>query len=338
MQMETVSANYLKSVYDAALGLGAKEDDLLNAIGLEAHRLNRPLARIPNAVFIKLLNVASESAGLDGLGVSVGTGFRPSTFLDIGYALTFCKNIRQVIEINGRYQPLTQRLGTTSLKTDGGVTQIVWTPIDEDVAKERRVSEAVFAGYATIGRWLLWQHNHPIVSMSFRHARPTDQAVEVYDTVFGCPLHFSADTDAMTLDTALIDQVLPNWNPNLLSHLCAQLDAQLAALGDERDIVHEVLHCIHAQLAAGKPSAKDVASRLAISERSLRRRLSESRTSYSQLLQQARREACRVYMRQDGITQSQVAQLLGYTEQSAFSRAFRQWFGDAPSTHRDARW
>ena len=135
--METVSANYLKSAYDAALALGAKEDDLLDAIGREVHRLSRPLARIPNAVFIKLLNVAAKSAKLDGLGVYVGAGFRPSTFLDIGYALTFCKSIRQVIEINGKYQPLTQRLGKTSLKSQGGATQIVWTPGNETVAKER---------------------------------------------------------------------------------------------------------------------------------------------------------------------------------------------------------
>jgi AraC-like DNA-binding protein len=336
--METVSANYLKSAYDAALALGANEDDLQNTIGLEVHRLKRPLARIPNTVFINLLNVASKSAKLDGIGVSIGAGFRPSTFLDVGYALTFCKNIRQVMEVNGKYQALTQRLGTTSLNSQGGATQIIWTPTNDVVAKERCVSEAVFAGYATIGRWLLWQHNHPIVSMSFRHARPSDQALEAYDTVFGCQLYFSADVDAMTIDSALIDQALPNSNPNLLNHLCTQLDSQLAALGGDRDIVHEVLHCIQAQLTAGKPSAEDVANRLAMSERSLRRRLSESRTSYSQLLQQARREACGVYMRQDGITQSQVAQLLGYTEQSAFSRAFRQWFGDAPSTHPDARW
>lgn len=83
--------------------------------------------------------------------------FRPATFRDVGYALAAASLLREALEINIQYQPLTQEVARTRLEFTKTEARLLLDPAFADAEAMRRVTEAILAGYASIGRWLLWE-------------------------------------------------------------------------------------------------------------------------------------------------------------------------------------
>ena len=88
------------------------------------------------------------------------------------------------------------------------------------------------------------------------------------------------------------------------------------------------------QLPHGEPSQKSVAEALHLSARSLQRRLAEAGSSYTEVRDNARRELALRYLRDGGHSVSEITYLLGFSDSSSFSRAFRRWTGVSPSAYR----
>jgi len=331
----TISSTYLKTVFDACVDMGADRLLLLDLIEGGHNALNNPSRRFPNGIMIDVLNTSAKITGNETIGLKAGGSLRPSTFLDVGYAMTFCDTLGNVLRTNARYQPLTQEIGRTELRINGDTAYVLWHPNYNDTERHRHMVDAAFAGYANIGRWLLWRADQPILSMHFRHSSPQDMSA--YEATFGCPLHFNAEDDVMVLDADLLSTPLPNSNPDLLEHLKTKLDEQMARLNEPKTVATEVRLVIQKQLALGGTGIKDTAQTLGVSVRSLRRRLSDAGLTYRDVLEDARQEACDVYLRQDRLSQTEIAQMLGYNDQSAFSRAFRRWHGISPGHYRSTQ-
>lgn len=153
--MPTVSTAYLTNIIESSVALGAPEKELYALVPGGRAALAHPYARFPADLTAKVLNQAAEATGIDSIGLRVGMQFRPATFLDVGYALAAASTIREALEINIRYQPLTQQVARTRLEVDRKEARIIFEPSYEDAEAMRRITEAVLAGYASIGRWLL---------------------------------------------------------------------------------------------------------------------------------------------------------------------------------------
>ena len=110
----------------------------------------------------------------------------------------------------------------------------------------------------------------------------------------------------------------------------------LAAL-DRDDVVSRARAAILALLPEGEPSKGAVAERLAMSERTLTRRLAVDETSYRRLLDDVRRELAVAYMAEPRRSVIETAFLLGFTDQSNFARAFKRWTGETPTEYRASR-
>lgn len=107
----------------------------------------------------------------------------------------------------------------------------------------------------------------------------------------------------------------------------------MARLHDGRTS-HRVSAEITRRLAGGEPRREEIAASLALADRTLQRRLHAERTSFQQLLDEARCELARKYLSEDRHTLHQVAGLLGFVDQSNFFRACRRWFGEPPGQYR----
>jgi AraC-like DNA-binding protein len=101
-------------------------------------------------------------------------------------------------------------------------------------------------------------------------------------------------------------------------------------------IVHDVQAQIRTQLAEGEPNLERVSEQLHLTSWTLQRRLGDSGLSFSQLVDKVRRELAQQYLSQAHLPISELALLLGYSEASAFSRAFRRWYGVSPKQWRVA--
>jgi AraC-like DNA-binding protein len=319
---------------DGCVALGAPQDKLLALVPGGQDPLYQPDRRIPAEVTARVLNTAAAATGIDSIGLRVGMQFRPATFLDIGYALAAASTIREALEINMRYQPLTQEAARTRLEVDRKEARILLEPAFADAEDFRRVTEAILAGYASIGRWLLWDQVRPVAAVQFRHSRPSEETCGFYTSIFGDKVSFDGPVDMMVIDAGLVSRPLPNSNPALVQLLTGRLNARLAAYRAGSSLRMLVISGLHRQIRQGKPNLDETARLLGMSGRTLRRRLQAEELSYSELLAATRKEAAEVYMHEEKMTLAEIAGLLGYGDQTAFMRAFRGWFGMSPGAYR----
>jgi AraC-like DNA-binding protein len=333
-RVPTVSTAYLTSIIDAAIALGAPALSLYEMLPGGRSGLNHPDERYSGELTAAILERSAELTGIDSIALRIGLAFRPATFLDIGYALAAASTIREALEINMRYQPLTQDVARTRLEVAGNEARIILDPAIADPEVMRRVTEAIFAGYASIGRWLVWDHARPVAAVQFRHRRPSEETCEFYQTVFGDTVTFDAPADTLVIDASLVSRPLPNANPALVQLLTARLNARLAAFRAGSSLRMLVIAGLHKQIRTGKPNLDDTAKLLGMSGRTLRRRLLAEELTYSDLLAAARKEAAEVYMHEEKMTLAEMAGLLGYSDQTAFMRAFKTWFGESPGAYR----
>lgn len=149
-------------------------------------------------------------------------------------------------------------------------------------------------------------------------------------------MHFGAGQDALSLSSEAL--ALPNrlGDTGISRFLEARLEAELEAFGAEESLEALVRGAVSRSLSEGVPRMSDVARRLAMSERTLHRKLRARGASFRALVDATRRELAQGLLRLDGYTTSEVAFLSGFSEQSAFQRAFKRWTGRTPVEFRRA--
>ncbi|MCB0963528.1 MAG: AraC family transcriptional regulator ligand-binding domain-containing protein [Acidimicrobiales bacterium] len=169
--------------------------------------------------------------------------------------------------------------------------------------------------------------------VSFRHAAPATDAH--HRAWFGCPVTFGADLDGLHLTSEQLARPTLLADAGLSAYLLAQLD-ELRSQTAARSLVDEVRGAVADALADGQPSKSQVARRLGMSERTLHRRLAEEGASFQDLVTATRREAAESLLRSERHSLAEVAFLSGFSDQTAFTRAFKRWTGHTPAAYREA--
>jgi AraC-like DNA-binding protein len=167
--------------------------------------------------------------------------------------------------------------------------------------------------------------------VSFTHI--PDDVVE-YAKVLQCPIHARATWNGIAIAKRTLEIPLSRRDPLLRSWLERQADAILARLPTSSDACDDVRSVLSSQATAGEMTIDAVARRLSITPRTLQRRLARSGTSFETLRDDARRKAAELYLSTTSLTIAEVTYLLGYSEPTAFHRAFRRWHGTTPQAFR----
>ncbi len=332
--MRTVASNYLLSYYQTCLEAGASADELLPLIHGGEAAMSTPDLRLPAEWVTNILAKTEQLTGNLAIGLLAGKGFRPSTFLDVGHAIMFCRSLRHAILINRRYQIVTQQLGRSNIKIQGKQAWLLWESSTQDPELARNVTDAVMASHAQFGRWLSWVHDKNIIEMHFRH-KETSYANK-YEELFECPIKFEQEQDAMVVDVEAIDMPLPQANEEMLTIVCQRLDRALLKIESKSSWRDMVSSRIKTSLAQGVPSLETIALQMTIGGRTLRRNLSNEFTSFSIVLQDTRREMCDQFLAQNRLSLAEIAEQLGYSQQSSFNRAFKNWYGETPKAYTQA--
>lgn len=167
--------------------------------------------------------------------------------------------------------------------------------------------------------------------VSFTH-EPDD--VVDYAKVLGCPIRAKASWNGVAIAKRTLEIPLRRRDPVLRRWLDRQADAILARLPVGGDACDEVRSILSAQATAGEMTIDAVARRLSTTPRTLQRRLARAGTSFESLRDDARRQAAELYLSTTTLTIAEVTYLLGYSEPTAFHRAFRRWHGTTPQAFR----
>jgi AraC-like DNA-binding protein len=175
----------------------------------------------------------------------------------------------------------------------------------------------------------------PLLDVSFAFDAPPSSDNHVH--AFGCPVRFRGPRNEFAIARTTRD--LPTRAPSseLLRALEEHADRMIASLDSEKVVSNQVARLIVEELEGGDPSLSKVARRMAMSPRTLRRRLKAEEASFAEILDRTRRHIAQAYMKDQNLALTEIAYLLGFSEQSAFTRAFHRWYGVAPSEYRSSQ-
>lgn len=163
--------------------------------------------------------------------------------------------------------------------------------------------------------------------------RPLPAKPQPWRDFFGCTIKFDAADDSFLLDRVTVDTPLPSANIPLANTFDAILTEQMANVFND-DILSRCKAYLLRELTSGLPTAHEVAGALGLSQRSLQRKLHELGLTYQNVLDETRHELARHYLEDPSKSVTEITFLLGFSEQSAFTRAFRRWSGMAPTSYR----
>lgn len=275
-----------------------------------------------------------EVTGRDDIGLVCGLRFPTQAMGVLGYAMANAPTLRVAVEKCCDYQRIMG--DSMGMVCERGPTKTkIW--IEQWTEWHEPLRHTVDCFMAAIMSWSSANTPAPAKprSVAFHYERPADPAP--HERVFApAPVSFGAATSHQIYDNEVLDQPVIGANRETfyafeekVRRLAVRVDA--AATWSDR-----VRQRILATLKGSTPTLDSVASELAVSPRSLQQRLAEESTSFSEILNEARTDLAKEFLKEGDIRNEEIAYLLGYSEESVFSRSFKKWTGRTPTQYRAA--
>ncbi len=174
----------------------------------------------------------------------------------------------------------------------------------------------------------------PVMPLEVRFRHPTPRRPEQYRAAFGCPVTFDAERDRMTLRAVDLQLPHPEASRTLLSITERHAEQLLSRLPTGDDFMLRLRHELRCALPEGGLTLAELARELGLGSRTLQRRLAAEGTSLRHVLDDERRGLALHYIHDARVSLVDIAFLLGFADQSAFSRAFSRWTSRSPSDYR----
>lgn len=274
------------------------------------------------------LNTYITHAGPTG-GLRMGEQASMASFGVLGYLVMSSTNLGQVIHLMQRYEQVVMHMGETTLHRQGTQVRLGWGLRGHHA--HPALEDLILAAWFKLGRWLVGRELVPdAVYLTHRAA----QHAPDYRTWFGCPVELDQATAGVVFPATWLDLPVLHADPQMHSWMVERASAQMRALSGDGPWSQQVVAILPELMASQSATLGGAAAALGIGERSLRRRLNDEGNGFAALLLQERQAlACR-YLRHTQHGVLDIALALGYAEHSAFSGAFKQWFGMTPRDYR----
>ncbi|MGJ3246929.1 MAG: AraC family transcriptional regulator [Elainellaceae cyanobacterium] len=340
MQEKTFSGYLTRSVIQFAAHQGLDVKGLCSRVGLDPIVLTTPDQRIPASVHYAVWREVVKQTGDENLGLHFGEAFNVGNYGIVGYILLNCQTLADVFEKYCRYTYLFCQGVPSQLSISGGMAffECTCSPglmFQNDPSDASRYdAECTFASTLAAVKSLTGKELRPS-TVSFCHASPVDTSE--YQRIFQTDLKFSMPFNQMAFDAAYLDWPVLSSNTDLLSFFEQQADAMLGMLNRGNRYTQKVAYLIAEHLQGELPKIDAIATALSISTRHLQRELQAEGTSFQKLLDNTRKELALRHLEDPTFPIHDIAFLLGFSEPSAFNRAFKRWTGKTPRYCRSIR-
>jgi AraC-like DNA-binding protein len=318
----------------AAAGTRVDAAALLSSVGLDAEGHWDPKAMLPADSYYDLLERIALQTDATDLPVRVGASMRLDEYGALGLAFKAATTLGASYARVERYARLWTSVVDYELRSDPRGTLFVLHRSGTRRLGLRLSNEATLASAVSLARQV---STEPVTPLEVRVQHAAPRSVAAHEDWFGCPVRFGSDIDAVLFSPATLAQPNILGDEGISRYLASRLDAELAEITEEVTLVSQTKDAIAQALSEGAPKMTDIARGLGLSVRSFHRRLSEQGMSFQTLTEQTRRELAEGFLREDGHSLAEIAFLTGFSEQSAFTRAFKRWLGVTPASYRKAR-
>lgn len=331
----SVSVAYLQGLVDHLQCQGVAPSALLARAQLTPEVLAQRDQRIAASAYLALLGEGVRLTGDDSFGLHLGESVRPGYYGVLGYLIMSCATLADALHRQARYAALVGNLGRLGLDDEPprpGCEALVahsWQPLLPQ--QQRQLSEETLAGWVCFGRWISGL-DIPPTEVRFQHPAPAD--TREHERIFRCPVLFGQADNALVFPRRLLSVPLGQADAQVRSMLDAYAERLLGELNQGRSVLDRARLELARQLPEQGPDLEAIAAALALSPRTLQRRLREAGLSFSQLVDETRQQLVLHYLRDPALELAEIAFLVGFSEAGSLARAFRRWTGTSPGEYR----
>jgi len=329
----TLPALFVHAVLERATALGAARGPLVQASGLSPAQLASPETPVPMGAVFATWEAAMRALQDPAFPIAYGRGFAIERYPILGFAVMTAATGREAFELVLRFGSIVTTSGRWSMRDQDESFAFVWNREGERTLGHRVANEAVLAEALTSVRQIFGAEVRA-TAVHFRHAAPaTTKAHEAY---FGASVTWRSDEDALLLPRSLLAQAPCFANLALSSYFENEAARRLQAIRDAETLGETVARIVAERLIDGEPTLETIAKQLGKTERTLRRLLADEQVPYRVLVDDVRRRRADELLSDPGVSIAEVAFALGFSENSAFTRAYKRWTGTTPLEKRRA--
>jgi AraC-like DNA-binding protein len=322
-----IPAGFVIQLVELVARWGVGPDALFDRLDLDIDGLEKPDARIPIAMLEPIVERAHRLTGQPALGVYLGTEMRVSSHGYLGFAAMTASTLREALDITIRFTPTRTSAVALRLHTDADLCALV---LDECVplgAAEEMVILSLIVGIRQIVNTLTEKRIEGELDVTFR--RPTD--FERFHP--GARIRFGQPVNQLVFSSSVLDLPIVSAD-RVACRLAREQSERELALVDLQPTFDTRVRGLVLSEEGGYRSLAEVAEELRISPRTLKRRLAEHGTNFSDLRERLQREYALLLLRSTKLSLEIVAERVGYSDGTNFTRAFRRWMGTTPAAYR----
>jgi len=329
--MVETSVNYFKQVLSVVSEFDISEDASLKAADMSSLPIE---GRVKAEKVAKVLDHASKTLNEPMMGIKCALKYPILQYTRPADVLKLCDNISHAAVTHHRYCPIFHTIGRSSgVVSKNGTDRMIWIPnFDQRFSTEfRQLIEFILTNYLTSINWLSWKTPRAVQQLNFKH--DPAEPLQKYRDILKCDVKFGQDEYSLVLQPGVKDAPFATSDPAELFKISLKFDAALNALRAEESLIDRVEFQLRSRLKDSIPNRAVVAKALGMSERTMGRELVKNGTSFKEIKTNIIKGLATAKIDQ-GVPLAEIAHSLGYNDQSAFTRAYKKWFGEPPGKRK----
>ena len=318
-----------------AKALEAKDCDVQKIFieaGLDPKKLNVAGARYSQVAMRKLWQLAAEATNDCYFGLHVSEYWHPTTFNALGFSWFASHNLKDAFQRLQRYASIITNVLVVHFELQGD--RYIFQ-FDSKIDIPEPMPLAADAGISTIVRMCRLNFGDDLNPVRIMTTRPEPECIDEFVRLYQCPIEFSARENSIFFGKEDIEKQLPTANADLALK-GDQLAMEYLARYEHDDIVLKLKSIFISDLATGDINENKIANAMNMSTRTLQRKLQQQGTSVKSLLDETKKELALHYLQHSSLSIGEITYLLGFSEPANFTRAFKRWTNQTPSSYRAA--
>jgi|SRR5215218_1766228 len=319
-----------KEIAPTLRDLGIDPDPVIRAAGLDPRLFDDGMNIIPHAALGRLLTLSVARTNCPHFGLLVG---KRATILSLGMVgrlMQHSETVGDAMRALVSNLSIQNRGAVPSLMISGDAALFTFSVYQPEAESADQISDGAIAVSVNSLRALCGSEWNPTEVMLPRIC-PTDQ--EPYRRHFRAPVRFNQESASIVFPAQDLQLPVAGADPMVRALVEERIQQLRSAQGSE--FSDDIRRLLRTRLTINHCSADDVAHLLAMHRRTLSRRLKDGGMGYRDITNEIRFEIARQLLTDTQVSLAQIAAALGYSEASAFTRAFRRWSGQTPTTWRD---
>lgn len=331
-----VTLSYLYGLFDYLADQSLDQEPLLQAINLPADALNSPDMLLPVDSLDIACDMITTMTGDPLAAYWAGKQMRPSHLGIVGHMMLCCNSLEELALLASRYGRLISNGARIDLVNDDGALSLhIHVATGRKIGPCRTSHDYNLGGWITMCQWLGGEEFSP---RYMEYECPEDYCYDPIREDLDCEIRFDSDRSLIALASGKQTLNVGSVDPGVRSMVEASLQQRLSLLESDRQqhdaSLNTIVDLICAKLPDGTPDLESIAACTDQTPRQLRYALKNKHTTFKELVDTSRRSMALKHIADPALPLIDVALLLGFSDQTAFHKAFKRWFDKSPGEYR----